>query len=78
MEKEAGQAEEVEDQGVVGDLLTCLLLQPVDHSLGLQAELWENVDRGRFATPSRTNKGCDSSKDGRIVLVCACLLINNT
>ena len=63
VEEKAGQAKEVEDQVVVGDL-ACLLLQPVDHSLGLQAELWENVDKGRLTTCTCPNKGGDSSKDG--------------
>ena len=61
VEEEAGQSEEVV-QGV-GDLI-CLLLQPVDHSLGLEAEFWEDVDRGHLTTCSPPNKGGDSSKDG--------------
>ena len=71
VEEEAGQAEEV-DQGLFWDLI-CLLLQPGEHSLGLQLELGKDVNRERLTTWSYPQKGGNSSKDGRVVLVCNCL-----
>ena len=74
VEEEAGQAEEV-DQGL-WDLI-CLLLQPGEHSLSLQEELWKDVNRGRLNIQSHPKKGGNSRKDGRVVLVCNCLLMQS-
>ena len=63
VEEEAGQAEEVVNVQGVGVFFS-LPLQPVEHFLSLQAELWEDVDRGHLTTRSLSNKGGDSIKDG--------------
>ena len=74
MEEQAGQAEEVDQ--VLWDLIR-LLLQPGEHSLGLQEELWKDVDRRRLTTRSHPKKGGNSRKDGQVVLVCSCLFIQS-